>query len=91
MSADCSVFGEMKIRASIPTLEAERAQPSEERCEKHLAVNHPGCVVEAIGAEIYQAAAMILRSTGNDSTGRKIGSRGTTEEECGPMAGNEEE
>ena len=33
----------------------------------------------AIGARIYKVALIILRDVGNDSNGRKINSRGTSE------------
>ena len=91
MPTDGIVFGEMEMWARIPKLGAECAQSSEERYEMHLAVNHPDWGVGEIGTKIYQTAVVILRDIGNDSMGRKINSRGTTEGECGTIAWNEEE
>ena len=58
--------------------------------DKNIAVNRPDWKVAAIGPNLYQSTMMILRESGYYSTGRKINSRGTAEEEGGSMTGNGE-
>lgn len=61
------------------------------RYDKHLGIKNPDLEVEAIGSNRYQAAVLITRGSGEYSTGRKLHSRGTAEEECGSSDGNENE
>ena len=77
--------------ARIPMLGAESAEESDGRYDKRISAKHPEWEVERTGIEIYQAAAMIQRDIGYWANGRKINSRGSTQEEFGPMDGQDEE
>ena len=59
--------------------------------DRHLAVENPDRVAEAIGPKLYQATVMILRESGRYWAGRKINSRRAADEECGSTTGNENE
>ena len=87
MGTDGSVGG-MKGWARIPMMGLGCATAVGGGYEKHLSVKKPDWEAEVIAAMIYQSAVLILRESGSYSAGRKINSRGATEEECGSLTGN---
>ena len=67
----------------------ESAAARSEKCDKHLAVKRPDWKVGVVGPKLHQPTVMILRGSWHYALGRKINSRGTSEEACGHMTGNE--
>ena len=54
---------------------------------KLLSSKRPDWRAEVIGDKVYQVTMAILGDLGNDTKGRKINSRGTTEAEYGSLTG----
>ena len=85
-------MGNGKSREGVPILRKEEDPPSQEgKYGKHHASKHPGWEAKVIGPKIYHVATKIMSEIGNDSRGRKISSRGTSEEECGSVTWIDEE
>ena len=81
------MVGGTKSRARVPILGPEASPILEGKYGKRLAAKHPDWGAEEIGANIYQVAMVIQRGLGDDTKGRKINSRGTTEAEYGSLTG----
>ena len=88
MSLGGSEVGEnVKEWPRVPILRQVELPFREGQYGKHLAVKHPGWGAKVSGPKIYQVAMMILRDLGDEANGRKINSRGTSDDECGSVTG----